>query len=94
MSGKNQRDDLKATAATVAIGAALGFGAYKLYETFFSANEPHSSNSTSNSGTKQPRSIKFRSSLPRSFPSDSKMYVIDNVEECRYAIRELKSYVD
>lgn len=92
MSRRNQKDDVTATVATVALGAAVGYGCYKLFETLFSSNEPHSS-SSSNPG-KVPRPIQFRSSLPRSSPRDSKIYVIDSIEEFRYAMRELKSYVN
>lgn len=95
MSQRNQRDDIRSTVATVALGAAVGYGCYKLFEKLFNSNEPHSTNSSNPSNLRvvQPRAIPFRSSLPRSFPKDSKIYVIDSIEECRYAMRELKSYV-
>lgn len=90
MSRQNQRDDVAKTAATLALGAAVGYGCYKLFETFFNSNEPHTSNQP-NVGVIQPRPIPFRSPLPHSFPRDSKIYLIDSMDECRYAMRELKS---
>lgn len=91
MSQQNRRDNITKTAATVAIGAAVGYGCYKLFETFFNSNEePHTSD-VSNHRVAQPRPLPFRSSFPPSFPKNPKIYLIDDVEECRYAIREIKS---
>lgn len=90
MSRPNQKDDIAKTVATAALGAAVGYGCYKLFETFFNSNTPHTSNQ-SNHRVIQPRPITFRSSLPHSFPRESKIYLIDSMDECQYAIRELKS---
>lgn len=90
MSRQNQKDDVAKTVATVALGAAVGYGCYKLFGTLFNSNEPHTAN-PSNDGVVQPRPIAFRSSLPHSFPKDSKIYLIDSMDECRYAMKELKS---
>lgn len=94
MGDQNRRDDVPKVVATVALGAAVGYGCYKLFETFFSSNEPHQSNPTTslNARMVQPRPISFQSSLPCSFPNNSKIYLIDSMDKCRYAMRELKSY--
>lgn len=90
MSQNNRRDDIAKSAATVALGAAVGYGCYKLFQLFNSKEEPHTSN-PSNHGVIQPRPIPFSSSFPPSFPKDLKIYLIDSMDEFRYAIREIKS---
>lgn len=91
MSKQNRRENITKTAATVALGAAVGYGCYKLFETFLNSNEePHTSNPTEQRMI-QPRPLPFCSSFPPSFPKDLKIYLIDDMEECRYAIRQIKS---
>lgn len=92
MSQNNRRDDIAKTAATVALGAAVGYGCYKLFETMFiSKEEPHTTSNPSSDRAVQPRPIPFSSSFPASFPRDLKIYLIDTIEELRFAIREIKS---
>lgn len=92
MSRGNQKNErhIKSTAATIAIGAAVGYGAYKLFESFFGSNEPHANQPK---GEGVPKSIPFEIIAPHRFPKDLKIYVVETVEECQYAMRELQSYV-
>lgn len=92
MSQQNRRDDIAKTAATVALGAAVGYGCYKLFDTFFNSNErPHTATPSNHRGMVQPRPVPFRSTFPSSFPRDLKIYIIDSMDKCRYAMREINS---
>lgn len=79
----NPNDFLSAAFAGVAIGA-IGYGVYKL---FGGSNETNHANKRES----KPASIRFRMNSQHSFPSDSKTYLVNTDEECRYAMRELKS---
>jgi hypothetical protein len=132
MSRRNQQDEAIATIATLAAGAAVGYGCYKVFKSIFgsedtqqnrpinaSRSQPTGSSfgpmlqsaaagyrlyqsiqSSDNllaspnddySGETRPQVVPFRMYSPYSFPRESKIYVVNTVEECRYAMRELKS---
>lgn len=87
----NRREEITASLATIAIGAAVGYGAYKLFDSFFGSEEPHQNHPNPNG--KKPETIPFSMTTRHRFPRDSKIYVVNTTEECRYAMKELKSYV-
>lgn len=96
-SGSNN-NDIAATAATVAIGAAAVYGACKLFGSLFGSDEPPQQQ-------RQPNNDRSAYSLESQMHSSSRpqmykcqpnqdIYVVNTVEQCRYSIRELKSYVE
>lgn len=92
MARQNRREEnVAATFATVAIGAAVGYGAYKLFGSLFKSNEPHRNQPNPNG--EKPETIPFSMTSPHRFPRDSKIYVVNTTDECRYAMKELKSCV-
>lgn len=91
MTHRNREDDTVGTVATVAIGAAVAFGAYKLFGSMFSSNNPQQEESRSIE--RKPQTIPFSPLTPYRFPTDSKIYVVTTPAECKYAMRELKLYV-
>lgn len=79
----HQNDLFGAALAGVAIGT-IGYGCYKLFGG--SKKIKHA-----NESEMKPVSIPFRMNSQHSFPRDSKTYLVNTIEECRYAMRELKS---
>ncbi|XP_031632967.1 exonuclease 3'-5' domain-containing protein 2-like [Contarinia nasturtii] len=135
MAGRNRnaQDETIATIATLAAGAAVGYGCYKVFKSIFSSEDTQQNRPISSSQSQPSRSSSFGSMLqsaavayhsaqnsdnlsiqpnddddyethpqlvpfqrnsPYSFPKESKIYVVNTIEECRYAMRELKSHCD
>lgn len=72
-------DDIAGNIAKLAIGAGLALGAGYTFYKLFGNNET------------KPESIPFRMNSRHSFSRDSKTYLVNTIEECQYAMRELKS---
>lgn len=94
----NNNDDpnVGAVVATVAIGAAAVYGAFKLFGSMFDSNEPGQSNSVRIQGRPH-QQLSLDSSMDRpqiySFRRNQEIHLVNTVKECRYSMRELKSYV-
>ncbi|XP_055312174.1 exonuclease 3'-5' domain-containing protein 2-like isoform X2 [Sitodiplosis mosellana] len=80
----NSNPSVATTAATVAIGAAVGYGAYKLFESMFGSNEPHQN---------QSNTVAQQQSPPYSFLQKD-IFVIDAVEKFRYSFKQLKLHCE
>lgn len=92
MSRRNKQDEEIAKLAALTIGA-VGYGAYKLFESFVDSEKPQSNNAdNANSKKVPPKIISSPKTSTYQFPSDSKIYVVNTVEECRYAMKDLKLY--
>lgn len=85
MSGNNNNNkpSLASTAATVAIGAAVGYGAYKMFQSMFSAAEPHKPDTACVTS--------YETDLENFF--EKNISVVKTAAELHDALEELKSYV-
>lgn len=95
MSGNNNnnRPPLASTAATVAIGAAVGYGAYKLFQSMFGSAEPHKADTRQPDG--QPgwaTAASYETDVENFFEKEY-ISVVETDAELHDALEELKSYV-
>ncbi|XP_055312171.1 exonuclease 3'-5' domain-containing protein 2-like [Sitodiplosis mosellana] len=88
-NNNNNRPSVAAAATTVAIGAAVGYGAYKLFESFFGSNEPQQ-----NQPNRNDDQILYQRPQQISRNQFGEIYVVNTVEECRYSMRQLKTHCD
>lgn len=88
------RDNLNAveTAATVAIGAACAYGAYKLLGSFFGSSDPQP-NQSSNAPTVY-RQAQTYSDDSEDDSSHQNLYVVDSLEKLRDPLKKLEAYVN
>lgn len=84
--GNNNRPSVAATAATVAIGAAVGYGAYKLFQSMFGAAEPQPSQSNIDNFSYDD------GTAPENF-FEKTISVVKTVQELQDALEELALYV-
>lgn len=89
----NLRPSVVTTAATVGLGVAVGYGAYKLFESMFGSNEPHQNQSNgSNDDDSQMLFQRPQIIINRNrFGKNQEIHVVNTVNECRYAMRQLKT---
>lgn len=95
MSRRNKaEEEARAKLAALAIGA-VGYGAYKLFETVVDLGKSQANieNTAQQSNSKMvpPKIISVPNNYTHQFSRDSKIYLVNTVEECRYAMNDLKS---
>lgn len=91
----NNKSSIAKTTATLAIGAAVGYGAYKLFESMFGSSEPEASHQMLLNSDKRKDRTNY-SLEPKSPPfsiSQKDVHVVDTIEKLRYSLKPLKSYV-
>lgn len=91
----NNKSSIAKTTATLAVGAAVGYGAYKLFESVFGSSEPETSHRMLLNSNRSEERTNYNLE-PKSPPfslSQKDVHVVDTIEKLRYSLKPLKSYV-
>lgn len=83
---------MASTAAKVGLGVAVGYGAFKLFESMFGSNEPHQNQSNRSNDNDSQMLFQRPQIINRNqFGKNQEIHVVNTVNECRYSMRQLKA---
>lgn len=97
MSNKRENNlTATATVAVVAAGVAVGYGVYRAVEWLFSSKPNQPYQNRPNQYREQLRLPVIRRPPPNTLHAciqNQVIHVVNTVEQCRYSMKQLKSYV-